>query len=72
MQMQIALPYVILYKAAFGLLVAGVAYLMIWPFRKAKREWVALKKHIASIQEDLAFLREQAEKQASKPRKKRT
>ena len=69
MQMQIALPYVILYKAVIGLLVAGVAYLIIWPFRKAKREWATLKKHIASIQEDLSFLRES---KTPKPRKKRT
>ena len=68
MQTQVALPYVILYKAALGLLVAGVAYLMIWPFRKARKEWASLKKHIASIQVELVLLRKSKE---PKPHKKR-
>ena len=71
MQVAQAFPYLIIYKEAIGLLVAGVGALIMWPYRVAKKEWTSLKETTAKIHEELtqqrtnclATLSQQGEKQ---------
>ncbi len=44
-------PY--LQKAAVGLALTGVGALLMWPFRKARKEWLSLKDTTAAIQQEL-------------------
>lgn len=53
MQVHSVLPSVVLYKALYGLVVAGVGALIMWPFRKARKEWVTLKDAVASTHAEL-------------------
>ena len=58
-------------KALIGLSVAGVGTLLMYPFRKAKKEWASLKASIADAQQELvqqrtnclATLQQQGDKQ---------
>jgi hypothetical protein len=71
--MQSVLPStnVLILKAIIGLLVTGIGTLLLWPFRKARQEWIGLKKGIAETQAELitqrtnclSTLQDQGEKQ---------
>src|SRR6266481_3452240 len=62
-------PY--FYKALVGLVITGIGMVIMWPIRKAKKEWVSLKDAITSTQAELVLqrtnclhtLQEQGEKQ---------
>ena len=43
----------LLSKALWGLMVGGLGALLMWPMRKARKEWVSLKDTTASIQAEL-------------------
>ncbi len=45
-------------KVFIGFLVAGVGMVLMWPFRKAKKEWHDLKTALASTQTELTHQRE--------------
>jgi len=46
-----------LYKAAASAAVGVVMAIILWPFRKARKEWVALKEEQASIHAELVTQR---------------
>ena len=43
----------LLIKAAAGLVITGLLGVIMWPFRKARKEWIELKKDQASIHAEL-------------------
>ena len=45
-------PYIM--KALVGLAIGGLGALFMWPIRKARKEWVSLKKTTEAIQQELA------------------
>jgi hypothetical protein len=40
-------------KAAMGLVITGLLGVIMWPFRKAHKEWIALKGDIAATHKEL-------------------
>lgn len=44
-------PY--LSKALVGLALTGIGALIMWPFRKARKEWLSLKETTTAIQQEL-------------------
>jgi hypothetical protein len=53
MQVTQPLLYAIIYKASIGIAVTGVGTLMLWPIRKARSEWVALKDAVIETKKEL-------------------
>jgi hypothetical protein len=45
-------------KALIGLALTGLGGLIVWPFKKAKKEWASLKEAINSTQAELVMQRE--------------
>ena len=48
-------PYI--YKALVGLALTGLGGLLVWPFKKAKKEWASLKDAVSSTQAELVLQR---------------
>jgi hypothetical protein len=44
-------------KAVFGLVFTGLLGIFMWPYRKAQKEWTALKQEQATIHQELVTQR---------------
>lgn len=42
-----------IFKAAVGLVVTGLLGVVMWPFRKAHKEWIALKDEVTATRTEL-------------------
>jgi hypothetical protein len=47
----------IAFKAVVGLVLTGLLGVFMWPFRKAQKEWIALKNEQATIHQELVTQR---------------
>ena len=52
MQVQ-GLPFIILDNALMSLVVTGVGVLVMWPIRKARKEWISLKDAVVETKREL-------------------
>jgi hypothetical protein len=54
MDANVVLPTVFFWRVLQGLSVAGAGALIVWPFRKARKEWMTLKESTQAIRDELA------------------
>lgn len=47
-----------IYKAAASAAVGGLIAMLLWPFRKIRKEWLGLKESVASVHSELSTQRE--------------
>lgn len=57
MQVEVVTVWHFVSKALIGLALTGLGGLIVWPFKKAKKEWTSLKETMASTQAELVLQR---------------